>query len=135
MAEQALFPSLSEDGWVTSPEKTADYLLSHFIVADASQSYVFSGNVSSLPKILQETQGDIMQTCIAVRQSLNDYFSRYFNNVVTEVSEIPNTQNPAKQQIGIYVKYTDTSGVEHVLGKELRMANSIVESVIAINNG
>lgn len=135
MAEQALFPSLSEDGWVTSPEKTADYLLSHFIVADASQSYLFSGNVSSLPKILQETQGDIRQTCNEVRQSLNEYFLRYFNNVVTEVNEIPNLLNPAKQQIGIYLKYTDSNGVEHVLGKQLRMANSIVESVININNG
>lgn len=135
MAEQTIYPSLSEDSWVTSPEKTADYLLSCFIVSDYSQTYMYTGQVSSLPWILQQTLGDTPQACVEIQRTLNTYFSRFFNNVVAEVQQVENRENPAKEQISIYVKFTDKTGKEHVLGKLLRMSNTIVESVVTINNG
>jgi hypothetical protein len=135
MAEKILYPALSEDAWVTSPEKTADYLLSCFIVSDYSQTYIYTGQVSSLPWILQNTQGNIGQACSDIQITLQTYFSRFFSNVVVEVEEVVNPENEAKQQISMYVKFTDNNGKEHVLGKLLRLSNTIVVSVIALNNG
>ena len=135
MADAILYPSLSEDGWVSSPEKTADYLMSTFLVSDYSQTYLYKGLVSSLPWILQDNQGNIARACTAVRDTLNTYFSRYFNNVVVEVNEVENTESPTKGQMSIYVKFADKTGKEHVLGKLLKLADSIVESIITINNG
>lgn len=135
MAEAILFPSLSEDGWVQSPDKIADYMLSHFFVSDYSQTYNYKGQVSSLPWILQDTQGNITQACTAVRAALNTYFSRYFNSVVVEVRELPNPDSPTKGQITIYVNFTDAQGKVYVLGKLLQIADTIIEKIININNG
>ena len=135
MAEATLYPSLSEDGWVTSPDKTADYLLSCFIVSDYSQTYMYTGEVSSLPWILQDTQGDMTRTLVDVRLTLSKYFSRFFDSVNVDVTEIPNVENPTKAQISIYVKFKDKSGKEHILGKLLQLSDTIVESVVTINNG
>lgn len=135
MADAILYPSLSEDGWVTSPDKTADYLLSCFIVSDYSQTYSYTGNVASLPWILQETQGDMTQTIILTRNTLLTYFSRFFDNVNVDVTEVANILEPSKAQISIYVKFDDKAGNEHVLGKLLRLSKTIVESIVAINNG
>lgn len=135
MSEPVLYPSLSEDGWVNSPEKTADYLLSCFFIAEYSQTYFFKDQVASLPWILQQTQGKIMDACIQVRSTLNTYFSRYFNNVVVDVQEEPNPENPTKGQISIYVKFADHQGKEYSLGKLLKVSDTIVESIINLNNG
>lgn len=135
MAEQVLYPSLSESAWVTSPEKTADLLFSCFFVSDYSQTFRYIGEVSSLPWILQQAQGSISQICTDTQATLVKYFSRYFSNVVCEVTEIPNPENEAKQQISIYLKFTDSSGKEHNLGKLVRMSNTTIDSIVKINNG
>ena len=135
MAENALYPSLSEDSWITSPERTADYLFSNFFVADYSQTYLYPGLISSLPWILQDTQGDISRAQTDIRQTLTTYFSHYFNNVDVSADEVPNEEEPSKVHISIYVKFTDSTGQERVLGKILRLNETIVEKIIAINNG
>jgi hypothetical protein len=135
MAEQTLYPSLSEDGWVTSPERTADYLLASFIVADYSQTYMYPGMVSSLPWILQNNLGDTPRAAIEIQRALDTYFSRYFTNIVSDVKQVPNVENPAKEQLSIYLKFDDDTGKSHVLGRLLQMSNSLVESIVKINNG
>lgn len=135
MATAITFPSLSEDGWVTNSTKTADYMLSHFFLADRSQSYMYDKFVSSLPWILTNAHGDMGKTTSDVRTTLQTYFARYFNNVVVEVQEVPNEQEPSKAQISIYVKFTDADGKEIVVGKMLMINETIIEKVINLNNG
>ena len=135
MTTNILLPSLSEDGWVSSSIKKADYLLSHFFLSDYSQSYVYHKQVSSLPWILLETQGDITNTVSLTQQILSNYFSRYFNNVVVEVMEVPNTESPSKGQISIYIKFTDFENKEIVIGKMLQITDTKIEKIITLNNG
>jgi hypothetical protein len=135
MATGITFPALSEDGWVTSSAKTADYMLSHFFLSDRSQSYMYDQYISSLPWILTDTQGNIGLTISAVRETLETYFSRYFSKVIVEVSEIPNKEDPGKAQISLYVKFTDKDNKEVVVGKMLKINDTILEKIIALNNG
>lgn len=135
MADAILFPSLSEDSWVKSPDKIADYLMSHFLVSNYSQTYVYKGWVTSLPWILQDTQGDISKATMAVRSALITYFSRFFSTVVVEVDETINAESPSKGQISIYVKFTDTVGKQYSVGKLLTISDTIIEKIVDINNG
>lgn len=135
MAEKALYPSLSEDSWITSPDRTADYLFSNFFVADYSQTYMYPGMISSLPWILQSTQGSISEAIREIRRSLNAYFARYFESVEVNVEEVPNEEQPSKVHLSMYVKFLDNTGQERVLGKILRLNDTIVEKIIEINNG
>lgn len=130
-----VLPSLSEDGWVDNSAKIADYMLSHFFVADYSQSYIYHTYVSSLPWILTQNQGNMGKTCSEVQNVLSAYFMRYFNNVVVEVTEVPNTENPSYGQISIYVRFTDVAGNEIVLGKVVQTSGNVIQKIINISNG
>lgn len=135
VATEILYPSLSEESWVNTPDKIADYLFSTFFVAEYSQTYLYKGMVSSFPWIIQNAQGDILRTITDVRQNLTSYFSTYFDNVIIEVNDVTNPEEPSKVGLSIYAKFTDKQGVDHVLGKLLRVSNSIIESIINLNNG
>lgn len=133
--EAILFPSLSEDGWVTSAAKTADYMLSHFFLSDRSQSYEYDQYISSMPWILASNHGNIPQTIMETQNTLGDYFKRYFSNPVVEVNEIPNLISPSKAQIGIYIKFTDSQGNDIIVGKMITVNDTIIEQIVNINNG
>lgn len=135
MTNKICYPALSEDSWVNHSQKIADQLFATFFASDYSQSYIYHGKISSLAYILQQTQGDMTSAVSQVRQTLSDYFSRYFNNVVVEVHEIENTEDPSKAQISIYLKFTDSDGIEYNLQKIREISNTITDKMITINNG
>jgi hypothetical protein len=134
MSSKVLYPSLT-DSWVSSSLGVADNLMCCFILSDYSQSYLYQGFVSSLPWIIQDTQGDMSRTCSVTQSTLSDYFSRFFNNVAVEVTEIPNTASPSKAQISIYLSFQDSENKTFVLGRLLNIVNSKIAEVIITNNG
>lgn len=71
-------PTLGVAGWVNSGLKKIDTLLSHFFIANYSQSYVSQGNISSLPKILQQYAQDMPGLCSALSSKIEDYLKRYY---------------------------------------------------------
>jgi hypothetical protein len=135
MADGILFPSLSEDGWVDSSIKTADYLLSHFFVSEFSQTYIYNGTISSLPWIIQNKQGNVQETAKEIQYTLVDYFSRYFSNVQVDVYDVTSEDNPSKGEISIYIKFIDKDNKEYVFGKLLEIADMTINKIIDINNG
>lgn len=135
MTSKVLFPSLSEDGWVSSSTKVADYLFSHFFISDYSQTYVYDKQVSSMPWIIQKNQGDMTQTLSDMQATLSIYFSRYFNNVVVEAKDITDANFPSKGIISLYIKFTDQENKDQVFGKLLEISNMTISKIVAINNG
>lgn len=135
MANNIVYPSLSEDSWVSNSERIADYLFATFFASDFSQSYIYHQKVSSFAYILHKNQGDIMGVLSSVRQTLSDYFSRYFNNVVVETQEIENTTEPSKGQISIYVAFTDSDGKVYNLQRIREVSDAITDKIIKLNNG
>jgi hypothetical protein len=134
MSEMVLYPSLSEDGWVDNSITKADNLLSDWFVSDFSQTYLYTGAVSSLPWLIQDNNGDLVSTAKAARTNLNYYFSQYFNSVVVETSASSSTDSPSKGNLSIYVKFTDSNGKEFIVGKMLSIANMKITDIININN-
>lgn len=135
MPELPKFPSLSEEGWVGSTVSLADYLFAHFIVSDYSQTQLYNGHVASLPWIIQECQDDDARMTSLMDTTLQTYFGRYFNNVVTEIKLNKDPENNNKANLSIYVKFKDNEGKDFVLGKLLSLLNSKVVTIIDINNG
>ena len=135
MLNTKVLPSLSEDGWVTNPDKIADYLMSHFFVSDYSQTNMYTGHISSLPWILQETQGDIANTTRMITDTLTVYFKRYFEDTTIEVSEVPNNESPSKAQLSIYIQFTDIEGKKHNISKLLLYSDTIIDKIVNISNG
>lgn len=133
---QPMIPSLSEDGWVTTPIKMADYVLSYFFTSDYSQSYIYNNKISSLPWILQNTQGNMHNTLIDMHDTLNTYFSKYFNNVIVEVLDATDPNSTSKAAISIYLSFTGNDGVVYSLAKLLNLGDNLtIQKIITLNNG
>jgi hypothetical protein len=127
-------PALSEDAWVTDAKQKADYLMAHFFLSDYSQTQLYVGNVSSMAWIIQATQGDMMQTVLQLRQALQLYFGRYFEDVVADVADNTPADSSAAE-IVIYIAFKDPeTGIVHTLNELLRERNGVFSRVASINN-
>ncbi len=135
MVDRILYPSLSSHSWTESPIITADMLLSDFIAAEYSQSYIYKDSISSLPYIIQECNGDPEKTANEIQLVLESYFNRYFTGVIVETSVMDNTNNDGKDSISIYLQFTDANGVVQNLNKLMSYSNMKFMNMVNINNG
>lgn len=78
-------PVLGPAGWVDSPDKKLDVLMAHIYASDASQSYFFHRQVSSIAKVIKDNEGKLENARVELRQCLTEYFKKYFDNVEVEV--------------------------------------------------
>ncbi len=134
MADKILYPSLSSHSWTESPVITADMLMSDFIAAEYSQTYIYKDTVSSLPYIMQETNGEPEKTASMIQKTLETYFNRYFTGVIVETNVMDNTENDGKDSVSIYLQFTDANGVTHNLNKLMSYSNMKFVSMINLNN-
>lgn len=134
MTDQIYFPQLSESGWVTSSEITADAMFSHFFATDYSQSNIYLGNISSFAWIVQNNLNDMTGLIAAVRSALATYFARYFDNVTVEVQEKADLTDASKVGITIYLTFTDHEGKTYNLARLVRDIGSKTASIVKINN-
>ena len=129
-----MVPSLSEDGWVSDPALMGDYLISHFFVADKSQTALYLNQVSSFPYLIQQYQGDVPGLCNAIERTLNTYLGRYFTTTTVECTQYPNPTNSGSLGLNLFVSYVGADGVTYNLNKIIQTVNSKIQSIINLNN-
>lgn len=122
--------SFSSDGWIETGELLFSRMLAYFFVSDRSQSNEHLYSISSFSYILQDTQGDMVATCVQTRQILTSYLSRAFNNVSVEVREDPATTDSTRTSLLIYVSVTDDDGNIFNLGRTAYYSGSVLREVI-----
>ena len=131
----AIVPALSEDGWVESDGRQAEYLFSHFFLSDYSQTYIYDDQVASLAWIIAMNDENVMMIPSAVQSRLEKYFSRYFNNVVVQATIAEDSNNANKYQLTIYLSFVGKDGIPYNLSKLAFMENGLIKKVIDLNNG
>lgn len=134
MDTPSVIPSLSQDGWVISTAQKADLMISHFFLAEYSQSLLYAGNVASFQWILQDNQGNMLKTNTVLRETLRVYFSRYFTDVIVESSYTEVPENSGRVRITLYVSFKDHEGKEFVLSRLVDILNTKIEKVLKLNN-
>lgn len=127
-------PSLSLDGWVTDTASKADYLISHFFLADKSQSQLYKSEVSNLQYIIQNNGGDMIKTSVQLRTALAAYFARYFGPTTVDTSFTQDPANSSRVTISLYVSFTDPNGREFVLAKLVDLLDSKIQKITDLNN-
>lgn len=135
MPDKILYPSLSNHSWTESPVVTADMLMTDFIAAEYSQTYIYKDAVSSLPYIIQMCNGDPEKTASEIQKVLESYFSRYFTGVIVETNVMENTANDGKDSVSIFLQFTDANGVVQNLNKLMSYSNMKFVNMINLNNG
>lgn len=107
MATLIYYPSIDLDGWVAEVGQKLDRLMADFYCAEYSQDYVFYGSISSLPYIIQQNSGDMSQTAIKIRSTLEQYLMKYFENVYVECSEVISDTDGIEGILNLYLEVSD----------------------------
>lgn len=134
MAEENLFPSLSPDGWVNTPIKKADYILSHFFLSDYSQTSCFPGKVKSFSFLVQKHQNEVNELATELQTVLSEYFSNYFNNVEVEITSISDATSINIKNLTLYLAFSDATGNQINLSRLIKYADMRAVEIIATNN-
>jgi hypothetical protein len=132
MKNNAVIPTLSQDGWVDTPLKAADYLFSHLFLSDYSQTYIYYPHVSSIPYILFRNQTSITELARDLKNTIELYFSQHFDGVNCEV--LDTSGDGTSGSVTIYLELRDGE-TTFTLGKVMEYTDSKIKSVIDYNNG
>ncbi len=121
----ATLPMLSGEGWLKDPASMMNKLFIHCYMTDYSQSNIYNGYVTSLQYILAKHGDRVAELSNDIKQSLTDYYGRYFSQVTVDFS-LSKQDDPDKSgkmifDLHISGKYGDTY---YDLNKTLAVDNS-----------
>lgn len=121
------YPSI-DAGFIVDPTKKLACILSDFMEAEYSQSYLFLGTISSLPWIIQQNQDDPNAVANAVRMQLQACTTRYFDDVQIECNAVTSV-SATSYDLQLYVRARQ--GTEEITAYKLLkiQENKFKESV------
>lgn len=128
----AVVPQLGASGWVTSPMKTLDLLISHALESDKSQSTIFNDEVFSIPWYIATYQDNESLLIQNIDNGLSKYLSRYFDSVnVDTTTTAPDSQGRYELNLAASVK---RDGVTYDIAKLALIRDGKILRVVAENN-
>jgi len=128
-------PTLDETGWATAPVDKADALLSDVFEANASQTYLYPGTITSIQKVIEQSGSDMHLLTTNLKNALELYLNRYYLNSSVEVSYKVDQTQQSNITITIYCLVIETDGTQHNLGRLLYIADSKITKIMKLNNG
>lgn len=134
MTTKHLFPTLDTDGWVETPVKAADYMLSHFFLSEYSQTAHFPGDVSSFSYIVSRFQNDVTAIVAETRRALSLYFSQQFESVEIEVGQQVREDSINIIDLTLFMTFRDQKGEEYNIARMIKYNGLKVAEIIAVIN-
>lgn len=126
--------SLSSKGILTQPNDKADELFGCFMLSNASQSNIYSGNVASFPGIIQANANNPDGLARDVKQALTTLYSGHFDAVLADVS-IRDVNDNTDNRYAVTINVTYTQGNEsYSLGKLATVTTSLVSKIIDLTS-
>lgn len=125
-----VIPVLGSAGFATDLTIKADEALTNFYVSQKSQSDMYRGSIVSLGDIISRYGNSPMDLENEVRDVLEDYFSRQFDEVNLDVNTV--VKGPSIDlQIGAILRDGDKSiDIQHVVTS----SDSKIRSIIDLQN-
>jgi hypothetical protein len=130
-----MVPCLGTLGWVSDLNNKLDILLGHFFLADYNQTYLYPGEVTSLPRILEKNSYKARGCDSDIKEGLKQYLKRYFNSVEVDVA-IANedTNSTINDTLIVQISVMD-NGYSKVSGWDINAATGKFQRVVRANAG
>lgn len=127
-------PTLSDRGWVTSPNEKIDMLLAHFFESDAIQSYIYGNQIANFQSLLALYSNDRDGLQLALGDKLTGYITRHFDSASVNVNIADDDIKGNALKIIIYCSFVQ-DGLSYSAGRLISTMNSKFMSITDINNG
>lgn len=127
-------PTLSTLGFVSDVSGKFDFLMSHYFLSDYNQTYLYHGNVSSLPRIIEKNGSNISGTISELKNSLNVYLSRYYDaaDITVEVGNLPD-DNSSNITLNLGIVVTE-KGTKSEYTRLIQSSNGKIQTISKLNN-
>lgn len=128
----SVIAGLSEEGWISDPNKILDRVMSYYILTDSAQTLIFQGNLTNLPDTYHLFINDPTGMANQMQIDLERLVSRYFASadVTTEVKQV----SGVNYAILFYVAAITEEGARIEFSKVVEMTNEGVKKVINVSN-
>lgn len=110
MGSKHVFLSLTVQGWLQQSISVFDQMLGEFFLSEYSQTFLFTGSVSSFPWILQRYKGDMQMICNRTKETLITYLSTQFPSVDINVDYKAVENSINRYNLILYAEVTGTDG-------------------------
>lgn len=127
-------PTLSTQGWVRDPSEKLDSLLAWFFLSEQNQSQLYSNEITSLPKIIQQHNNDANKIATTIKEELSTYLGEYFEGVEVNMGVTQNPSNASKIDLTLAIGITDNE-ISANYKRLLKIENSKMQEIAKINNG
>lgn len=127
-------PTLSTNGWVTSPAEKFDYAFADFLTSNYSQSKEFYTTIASLQWIVQQTTGDPSALEAQAKNALVGHLTGLFDDVTVSTVVRDHPTEAGKLQLIFYIVASD-QGVSYNFARAIRDIDSKTLELFDINNG
>lgn len=125
--------SLSEDGYVTDPARMLEYLVSYYILSEASQSVSFQGSIINLPETYYLYLHDPDSMANAVRSDLERLLSKYYT-IVDVSAYARKISEDSTYAIVIGVSVVTDEGKKVELSRVAELSTAGLRNIINVNN-
>lgn len=115
-------------GWTSDIEGKLALALAHALAADASQSNIYAGSITSIPSIIHRYQHetDLMSSEMEIK--LREYLDRLFDSSKVSVEVIPSLETN-NYSLLLQLEVT-TQGITKTLSKELYVKDGTLNKTI-----
>jgi hypothetical protein len=133
MSKTIPVPTLSTKGWVTSRYEKCDLLLAQFYASDVNQSNLYAGQIANVQGLIEQYMHDIDNLKQGMRDMLERYLGRYYDQVSVTVSDDSATN--ASNKITLYLSITVIElGAQLDLAYAASFIDSKFEKILNLNN-
>ena len=130
----ACVPTLSTNGWVTSPVEKFDNAFADFMSSNYSQSKEFYSTISSLPYVIQQCTGDPVRLESLAKTTLVNHLTGLFEDLTVSTVVRDHPTEAGKMQLIFYVAATE-SGTPFNFARAIKDIDSKTLELFDINNG
>lgn len=132
MAQPVL--TLSTKGVLQDPKDKADRQMAYYLVSNHSQSNMLRDFVLSLPKRIQEFEGDVELLCAKIREDVQNLYRIIFDAIeVTVTPSYPNEADPNEVNLTVQALVTE-AGTTYSLGRIINVKGNRTFEIMSINN-
>lgn len=128
-------PVLGTQGFVHDTAGKFNQLMAWFMSSEYSESYLYKGQITSLPKIIQEAGQSEEKIISGIREGLTRLLSRYHDKVAIVATAQPSSEVGKRDQLVINLSVSVSDQLTDVTQKYLlRTSDSMIQEIIRINN-
>jgi hypothetical protein len=126
-------PILGTQGFASDPVTKFSTLMAHLYVADAKQSQLYAGHVTTLAEIMQESGNDTSLVVANLKTKLTSYFQAYYDSA-TVAATIMNIDEPSGAlTVRLDIRVFD-QGQENSMSWRFDAADNVISNVLRLSN-